>query len=207
MEQESPRIVHCADCRTSKSVRRRLPSGWKRTGADYFCGTCWNKRYVLRSITIPVAAPADISWLDLRALLKNLYKEVTSASNWMVTQMFTQDVRRSPTHEKMPQMPEIRSSSGKKGLYTDAREQFPSLPPQSVSSLEQAILRKYRSKRYNVVWTCSESLPVYRYPQPVPFHNQSWTPMIVEDRPQVCLRLMSGDRVNIRLRGDRKSVV
>jgi hypothetical protein len=134
-------------------------------------------------------------------LLKELFKDVTSASNWMITEMYRQDIHRSPGQEKMPKMPEIRSSNGKKGLYSDARERFPKLPPQLVSSLEQTIVKKYRSKRYNVIWTCFQSLPIYRYPQPIAFSNQSWAPMISENRPRVTLRFVGGERVNITLQG------
>ena len=43
-------------------------------------------------------------------------------------------------------------------------------------------------------------LPTYRYPQPFPVHNQSWSPALVEERPQVTVRI-ADRRYVLRLKG------
>jgi hypothetical protein len=43
-----------------------------------------------------------------------------------------------------------------------------------VASLEQTVGRKYRAKRFEVIWTHRSSLPAMRYPQPCPVPNQAW---------------------------------
>jgi hypothetical protein len=51
-----------------------------------------------------------------------------------------------------------------------------------------------------VHWRCSGALPTYRYPQPFPVHNQSWSGSIFEDRPQVSVRI-ADRRFVLRLKG------
>jgi hypothetical protein len=86
----------------------------------------------------------------------------------MMKERYARDVRRVPAgEEKMPPRTRVH-------LYPEARERFPAPPPQSVASLEQAVQRRYRAARYNVIWRCSAALPTMRYPQPYPVHVQSW---------------------------------
>ena len=140
----------------------------------------------------------NCSWQELRDLLKPLWIETTRAANWMMTACYTRDITRAPSGpEKMPPMPRLY-------LYPEARMLFPSLPSQTVCSLEQSIQRKYRALRYKIVWTRAISLPAFRYPVPVPIHNQSWRPENDEEgHPAVNLRLQDR-RVLLRLKaGDR----
>jgi len=190
-QPDSP--LRCHVCGSErKKTGKRLPRGWKRTDEQYICGSCWSASRVLRAVTMPVVEPIDVSWEQLDKVLKEMFRETTRASNWMMTQLYAQDVRRNG-QDKMPPMPRAY-------LYPQARVQFPTLPPQTIASLEQAIQRKYKAARYKVVWTCMASLPTLRYPQPFPVHNQSWTPTIIDDRPHVSVRI--GDRrMTLRLKG------
>lgn len=183
----------CSDCLT-KAKTSRLPGGWKRHKEQVFCKNCWCKRYVLRAICIPVVSPVDGSWTDLRAALKEMWSATTSASNWIMTQCHMRDTIRPPGGEaKMPAI--VRPY-----LYPELRQHFPVLPPQSLVSLERAITAKYRAQRYEIVWTGKRSLPSYRYPQPFPVHNQSWSPSIPSESPVVMVRI--GDRKwSLRLKG------
>lgn len=186
----------CGECSKSKQTKSdtRIPHGWKRHQGKAWCSECWNLNYMLRAITIPVVSPLDASWDELRQALKVMWKQTTSASNWMVRQLAMADVIRKPDDEKMPAMPRTY-------LYPDARLQFPSLPPQSVVSIEQSVTRKYRARRYEAIWLCSSSLPSYRYPQPFPVHNQSWSIITSEDgRPTVSVRIAER-KYGLRLMG------
>jgi hypothetical protein len=126
---------------------------------------CWRNRYVLRAVVFSVAGPLTLSWQDLRSALKTLWAETTRASNWMVKELALADVRRDPDLGRIPKMPHTY-------LYPEARKQFPTLPSQTVAALEQAVTRTYKSKRYEIVWTCKAALPAFRYPQPVPIHSR-----------------------------------
>jgi hypothetical protein len=171
-DQVSPEIccTRCGRARPTKPTKvggLKLPLGWKRADDNAICGECWNKAYLVRAFTVPVAAPLSGSWKELEADLKQMWIQTTAASNWMITECYARDVRRNG-ESKMPPMPRIY-------LYPEARAKFPGLPPQTIVSLEQAVQRKYRTERYEVIWTCSASLPSYRYPQPFPQHNQTWS--------------------------------
>jgi hypothetical protein len=85
-------------------------------------------------------------------------------------------------------------------LYPEPRKQFPTLPAQTVAALEQAVTRNYKSKRHQIVWTCKAALPTFRYPQPFPIHNQSWTATLENDTPVVTVRLGNA-RNGLRLKG------
>jgi hypothetical protein len=142
---------------------------------------------------MPVAEPLSGAWEELRTALKQMWVQTTQCSNWMMTQLYTGDVRRDG-QEKMPSMPH-------QYLYPEARRQFPNLTPQSVASLEQAIQRKYRKRRYEVVWTAGASLPTCRYPQPFPIHNQSWSIGFDSGNRPVFSGRIGGKRWELRLRG------
>lgn len=181
----------CVQCKRQAKTMR-LPAGWKRHRDTVYCDRCWKERYLLRAISMPVASPEEVSWEDLRKLLKMVWSETTRASNWMTTQLYVRDIRREPGVEKLPPMQRAY-------LYPEARKKFPSLPPQSVVSIEHSIQKKYRQRRYELLWTSGASLPSYRYPTPFPVHNQSWSASIVNDRPIVSVRLGEG-KVRLRLK-------
>lgn len=190
-------LVTCFTCGTGRDVKptaagvARTPSGWKRHQEQVYCEACWGRAYLLRTISMPVASPLDCSWEELRAVLKAAWRETTAACNWMMTELYTRDVRRKG-EEKMPPMPRAY-------LYPEARERFPSLPAQAIASLENACQRKYRAKRYEIVWTCSAALPTYRYPAPFPIAGQSWECSVEGDSPVVSMRLGEG-RMRLRLK-------
>lgn len=156
-----PALYKCSACAAVQPKKsKRLPRGWKNKQGEYFCADCWKARHILRAISMPVVAPVDSTWEELRTALKLMWRETTRASNWMMTQCYTRDVRRvSADEEKLAPMPKIY-------LYPEARLLFPALPSQSVAALEQAITRKYRPLRYKIIWTAQMSLPVFRYPTP-----------------------------------------
>ena len=185
--------MQCSVCQAEKDAGSRLPRGWKRFKDQIYCEKCWNERFLLRAIVIPIASPIDVTWKELNTLLNEMFQLTTQASNWMVTELVRRDLRRTPDQTKIPPMPKVY-------LYPEARVMFPRIPSQSVASLEQAVQRKYRKKRYDVIWKSSAALPSFRYPQPFPVHNQSWSPAIVEDRPQVTFRI-ADRRVTVRLKG------
>jgi hypothetical protein len=141
---------------------------------------------------MPVAEPIGVEWADLRDALKEGWAQATTAANWMMTELYARDIRRNG-EDKMPPM-------GRAYLYPEARLRFPCLAPQTVVSIENAVQAAYRAARYEVVWTGARSLPTYRYPLPLPVHNQSWEATIAEERPVVRVRL--GDRWwELRLKG------
>lgn len=194
--------VPCVSCATTIQWKKppksadRLPSGWKRRGDEVFCGVCWRAKYILRAITIPVASPLDCTWEQLNAALHTMWAATTSASNWMMTELYVRDVRREAGAVKVPLMPRIY-------LYPEARLRFPSLPSQSVAALEQSVAKKYRAKRYDVVWTSASSLPTYRYPTPFAIPNQGWSVETEKEQPVISVRI--GDqRLRLRLKSGPK---
>jgi hypothetical protein len=141
---------------------------------------------------MPVVEPVGMEWRDLRGALKEGWAQATAAANWMMTELYARDVRRNGA-DKMPPM-------GRVYLYPEARLHFPRLAPQTVGSIEQRVQVAYRAARFEVVWTAAASLPTYRYPMPLPVHNQSWEATMPQERPVVRVRL--GDKWwELRLKG------
>lgn len=193
-----PIPVVCSVCAVVRAVKPtpkgepRTPAGWKRIKDVVTCDKCWNKKYILRAISMPVVSPLDCTWEELRTAMALMWGQTTSASNWMMTQLYARDVRRTPGDVKMPPMARVY-------LYPEARERFPSLPSQSIASLEESIQRKYRAKRYEVIWTCAASLPTHRYPTPFPVPAQGWSASTEDQRSVVSVRI--GDqRWRLRLK-------
>ena len=169
MAPEQIKKVHCSICGKALTVRKRLPHGWKRRSDEYYCTTCWRERYVLHAVTFEVASPGEgTTWKELSDALHRMWEQTTSCSNWMVNQLALVDARRLPGAKQMPPMPRTY-------LYPAARKLFPELPPQTIASLEQAVTRRYRARRYEVLWICRAALSTFRYPQPFPVPNQSWS--------------------------------
>jgi hypothetical protein len=187
--------VTCADCGKQVAIKPtakgepRTPKSWHKLKDLLYCPDSWRKKYILRAVSIPVASPLDCSWDELRNGLRPMWAQTTAASNWMMTELYARDVRRTG-EEKMPPMSPAY-------LYPEARIRFPDLPPQTVASLEHTVQNKYRAMRYAVVWTASASLPTHRYPTPFPVPRQGWMATIEADQPIVSARI--GD-VRWRLR-------
>lgn len=121
----------------------------------------------IRSIVLPIAGPVDATWAELREALRASWAESTRCANWMLTELYARDVRRQPSEKKLGKMPRVY-------LYPEARTQFPSLASQTVASLEREVSRKYRARRYELLWLQSVSLPVMRYPVGLPLPSQMW---------------------------------
>ena len=132
------------------------PASWKRTGTVHLPRLLAGM-YILRAVTMPVVSPVDCTWADLDEALKLMSAGRTRCSNWMVSEIYNRDIRREPDTEKMPPMPRVY-------LYPEARQLFPSLPPQTIACLEQAMQKRYRELRYHIVWTRQRSLASFRYP-------------------------------------------
>jgi hypothetical protein len=84
--------------------KARLASGLEGHRNTVYCDRCWRERYLLRAISMPVAAREEISWEDLRKPLKTVWRETTRASNWMTTELYARDIRREPGMDKLPPM-------------------------------------------------------------------------------------------------------
>jgi hypothetical protein len=191
--------IQCSDCRKERAVKLtpkqepRTPTGWKKQSQDYYCDTCWGKRYVLRAIAIPVASPLDCSREELRQALKLMWTQTTACANRIMTECYARDVRRTGMEsKKMPSMQRVY-------LYPELRAEFPALPSQTVASLEHAVVAKYRAIRYPIIWTGSAALPTYRYPTPFPIAAQAWHARIEQDKPIVSLRI-GERRLQLRLK-------
>lgn len=193
-------MIACTRCRTQpkKDTGTRLPRGWKRMQGDaILCPSCVDAQYVLRAITFPVASPADCSWSELRDLLRDAWAESTRLANWITTECYARDVRRTPGAEKLAKMPRVY-------LYPEARQLFPTLPSQTIASAEQDYQAKYRAKRYKILWTMEESLPTYRYPEPYQVPAAGWS-AYYDDQQRPCVSLRLGDsRLSLRLMGGHR---
>ena len=196
-EEGRQNVTTCIRCGATreKPAPPRLPRGWKRMGSYAYCPDCWRLRYVLRAVTIPVGSPVGCDWSELRSALREMWAATTQASNWMLTELYTRDVRRNG-QPKMPPMPRIY-------LYPETRARFPQLPSQTCAALEQTVQFKYRAVRYKLIWTSEVSLPTYRYPTPFPVPAQGWSVQLESERIIVSARI--GDqRLALRLREDLK---
>jgi hypothetical protein len=134
-----------------------------------------------------------MEWEELGGVLREMWAASTQASNWILTELYARDMRRTGKEEKLPPMPKIY-------LYPELRERFSQLPSQTIATLENTVKAKYRAKRYETIWTAKSSLPVYRYPAPFPVPNQGWSLTLENERPVVSLRL-GERRVGLRLKG------
>lgn len=195
----SQAAIRCNSCEKEREVKvttkglPRLPRGWKRVQDTVWCDTCWQENYVLRSIVLPIAAPLGADWKDLRAALRQCWSASTQLSNWAVTELAKADVVRTPDMDKLPPMPSVY-------LYTGARKILPEMDTASVVSVLQAVERRYRKQRFDIIWRRAASLPSYRYPTPYPVSNQRWSVREEEGHGLILNVPLAGKRWELRLR-------
>src|SRR5690242_20471626 len=98
MSERPACVVTCVSCGANRAtiltprLEPRAPAGWHRREADFYCPGCWLKRYILRTISLPVSSPIDISWEELRKLLKIAWAQTTACANRIVTECYACDV-------------------------------------------------------------------------------------------------------------------
>lgn len=194
--------MRCHKCDTERKGDK-LPRGWKRHAGQVWCDRCWRAAFVLRAIAIPVVRPLNRPWPELREALAAVWADCTACANWAVTQLYTRDCKRNG-EAKMPGMEKCY-------LYPEARQRFPNIASNCVVSLLQATERKYREKRYEVVWTSGASVPNFRYPMPAPYHNATWRASYEpagesensDKVPCVTVQVRDGDKFTLQLRGGK----
>lgn len=206
-EATTPKVIKlsCSHCGETKEVKPtpngepRLPRGWKRLDG-VFCSKCWSLKYAIRAVTIPVTGPLDSSdWPAFRESLKTVWRHATRLSNWAQTTLYARDVRRGEDDAKLPPMPTCY-------LYGEARDGFHgwndgTLDKASAGDILQSCEQRYRSQRYEVLWTAERSLASYRYPQPYPFRPDNIRLGLDDDgRMQASIRI-AGVRWMVRLAG------
>jgi hypothetical protein len=185
-----PRLT-CAGCDTTRdrpATQRgewRTPAGWKRLQDRFWCPACKRQQFMLRAIALPISGPVDATWPELRDALHTAFAETTRCANWLVTQFYARDRRREPGDTRLAAMPRVY-------LYPEARTLFPSLASQTLASLEQQVLARYRATRLALVWRHAVSLPTYRYPMPLPLPARMWTLEQQDERWRLSVRI--GDR-------------
>lgn len=186
----------CAVCAREQRApsATRPPRGWKRIHEALYCRSCVSAAYVLRAVTVPIAAPVGSAWAAFGAACRAAWAETTRAANWLATELYARDVRREPSDAALRPMPRIY-------LYPEARVLFPGISPIHLSALINQVEQTYRRRRYELLWQRAISLPTYRYPVPAPIHRQGWRLEHVEGGA-IHAHVRLGDRWwTLRLRG------
>lgn len=155
----------CSKCSRS-TEKDRLPPGWKRHRDEVWCRECWGRVYVMRAVEVAVASPVDSTWEELRAVLRDAWRDATRLANWAVQRMYAAEPAHDPEAKKVPKHPLPY-------LYQEARVVAPAVDPASTTSILQAVQRRYMARRMDIR-RASISLPTVRFPMPLPIHNQSW---------------------------------
>ena len=126
----------------------------------------------------PEGEDVPVGWPELRKAVRESCGQATSVTNWIMGRMFAADIARTPEMKRLPKFDfDYKTVGGP--LYHQCREMWPDFRATSVAALMQALQRKYRKKRYEILWTGESSLPSARYPQPYPVHNREWKPLLV----------------------------
>ena len=182
----------CSECGKApkKTLKGRLPHGWKRTGPETMCPVCWKAKFFLRAITFAVSGPLKKSdWPELREALQQSWAMGTQLCNWASTELAKADVVRAPNMVKLPPFDAPY-------LYPEARRLFPALASQTVVALLNTVQRKYNAARYERIWLGRAALQSYKYPVPVPVPGAGYQcDMLKRGEDEVpVVRVRIGDR-------------
>lgn len=88
----------CSQC-SQVNTGPRIPLGWKEVSGCFYCKDCFASGFVCRACELPVSAPLESSWEELRKALAVTWKRSTDVANWTVAQLFRLD---DPLAEKTP---------------------------------------------------------------------------------------------------------
>lgn len=156
------------------------PRGWHvNSVGQLYCPKCWNARYVVRAITLPVWGVEGMKMSEFWRLAWPLWHAAAAMSNWASSELFANDIVRNPGTERMPAMPPIN-------LYQVAQVKAPAIwaaipDKASAGAIVRHVEQAYRASRWEVVWRQKESLRSYKNTQPYPITGQSITLREVAD--------------------------
>lgn len=205
--------ITCSGCGKQQKAKPtpkgnlRPPMGWKRVAEAIYCPACKDSLYRVRAVTFPVATVLEGGeWKDFLAALRDAWGRSTRLANWAVRQLLKFDEERKPGQEKMHALPRV-------DLYKHWQEHYErdawTGGAAAANSVIQATEKKYRARRYDMLWLGQSSAPRHNYPMPYPIHNKDWTPVMHETEgedgqkmlvPAVSINL-GGKRWLLRLRG------
>lgn len=154
----------------------------------------------VRAFSLPVAAPVDMSWQDLAAVINPAFRLSTDLANWCVRRLFMLD---DATSTKTPI--EIKNWYG----YGDASKHYPAVGQwagamASFNLVTRAVKAKYIQQRFSVMVRHDSSLLTYRFPQPYHLHNATWSVEMMADGPHFSVAMPGAGRVVLRLRQGRE---
>ena len=160
-----------------------------------------DRESVVRAVTLPVATVENAEWPDFLTAAHAAWSLSTSLANWAVRQLAKAERERRSTDKKLWKSPSVY-------LYGQLAHYHDRAAWDGCMSSAQCILRgvekKYRKRRFDMIWRNAESYPSMRYPQPFPIHNKDWKPSCSEDdrgAPMVSVRLPGvAERLMLRLR-------
>lgn len=188
------RCRHCRALAPKDTPAAGLPKGWKEIGGPV-CGDCKARRYVVRSVELPVAEPLDEDWAATDERVARCWAQSTAWANWASRELAYRDVIRTPALEKLPPMPKLY-------LYGAAKPQGMAF---GGASSRQCVFRsvenRYRKRRFAIVWRREESPPGHRYPYPYPVHQKDWAFTTDADGRGIVTLPLDGKRVRLRLGG------
>lgn len=207
LDSSNKATVYCHTCNTKCEVnitstgKSRVPQGWKRIPDDLdnmMCGECWKQKYVLRAVSIPVFGPDNGTWEELREELREAWGQSTAIANAVISALWAEDLKgvraaRAAGETKCPKAPNNIN------LYAIAKQTAPNAISANIATITQAVSKKYKAKRYDIVWTGESSLPSFRYPYPYSISNQRWKLEVDDKGPVIIVRLPTY-RWNLRLR-------
>jgi hypothetical protein len=160
-----------------------------------------NQNTSVRAIVFPIKWPTSKDDQEtLRKVLKSGYQAATEVSQHAIRQILAADnYVRSQADTKLPKCPEFN-------LYRKAEPTWDGWSS-SANCIVQNIRNKWFKIRYDVLWTNKMGIPSYRYPQPYPFHNQTWKIVECSDRLVVQVTMV-GVRFDLELsvRGNRRGL-
>lgn len=173
------------------------------------------KRWVIRSISLPVQECLSHPWPEFLRLLHGAWRQSTDLANWASQTLARNDVVRVPGMKELPRYQAVdlyalafgraKEGRGRK----DATKILPITVAQfggfdgariAAAGLLRRVARKYLDERGKIVWRRERRTPEFLYPYPFPINAQAWVASRGErGQPLVSLGLPGG-RVTLRLR-------
>jgi hypothetical protein len=182
-------MAKCSVCgreqktKPNKAGGLKVPRGWRNLPAGLACGDCAREAYYTRAFRVEIRGLAegeDREYADFRKALSAASKASARYGNWLVQQLYAQDLAAGPRLEKTKDGKEKLPPCPSVDAYRP--ELFPELSGGCISGLSQMVKAWYSARRFDALVRLNRSVENYRFGYlPVEVRKQDWSLRQTED--------------------------
>ncbi len=202
--------MKCASCQkqtnqaAGSTPSNKLPKGWHwEPGTNNpACPACWNAKWVMRAITVPLAGPIDFNDSGpFRDAIKEAWWDSTRLANWAVTQLLKAEPGTTASSHTLGAMSKVYLY----GLFVKEYADYSRW--NGATAVARQILHwveaQYRARRKEVHWLRCASAQTFKFPAPYMMDKNTWSMSWPDDQMPIFSVPIGGRRWELAARRDK----